>query len=55
MRLYIKYLKILLKSQMQYRVSFWFLTIGQFFIPFSVIAGVYFLFDRFGNIRLEFF
>jgi len=51
MILYIKYLKILLKSQMQYRVSFWFLTIGQFFIPFSVIAGVYFLFDRFGNIK----
>ncbi|WP_174842902.1 ABC transporter permease [Neobacillus mesonae] len=51
MRLYIKYLLIHLKSQMQYRTSFWLLSIGQFFIPFSVFAGLYFLFDRFGQIK----
>lgn len=51
MRLYFRYLEILLKSQMQYRTSFWLLTIGQFFIPFSVFAGLYFLFERFGQIK----
>lgn len=51
MRLYFKYLLILFKSQMQYRTSFWLLSIGQFFIPFVVFAGVYFLFERFGQIR----
>jgi ABC-2 type transport system permease protein len=49
--LYFKYLIILFKSQMQYCTSFWLLTIGQFFIPFSVFAGLYFLFERFGQIK----
>jgi len=51
MRLYFKYLHILFKSQMQYRTSFWLLSFGQFFIPFSVFAGLYFLFERFGQIK----
>ncbi|ODG91532.1 hypothetical protein BED47_07725 [Gottfriedia luciferensis] len=51
MRLYFKYLLILFKSQMQYRTSFWLLTIGQFLIPFSMFAGLYFLFERFGQIK----
>ncbi|WP_445491442.1 ABC transporter permease [Niallia sp. 03133] len=49
--LYFRYLVILFKSQMQYRTSFWLLTIGQFFVPFSVFAGLYFLFERFGQIK----
>lgn len=49
--LYFKYLKILFKSQMQYRTSFWLLSLGQFFVPFSVFAGLYFLFERFGQIK----
>lgn len=36
---------------MQYRASFLLLMTGQFFIPFFVFAGLYFLFDRFGQIR----
>ena len=36
---------------MQYRTSFWLLAAGQFFVPFSVFAGLYFLFERFGQIR----
>lgn len=36
---------------MQYRTSFFLLSIGQFFIPFVVFAGLYFLFERFGQIR----
>jgi len=51
MRLFFKYVSILLKSQMQYRTSFWLLTLGQFFIPFTIFAGLYFLFERFGQIK----
>ncbi|WP_274365677.1 ABC transporter permease [Paenibacillus thermotolerans] len=51
MKLYFKYLLILFKSQMQYRTSFWLLTVGQFFIPFSVFAGLYFMFERFGELK----
>ncbi|MFK9092654.1 ABC transporter permease [Bacillus salipaludis] len=51
MRLYYKYLLILFKSQMQYRISFWLLTIGQFFIPLTIFAGLYLLFERFGQIK----
>ncbi|WP_180954859.1 ABC transporter permease [Bacillus sp. V3-13] len=51
MSIYFKYVLILFKSQMQYRTSFWLLTIGQFFIPFAMFAGVYFLFERFGQIK----
>lgn len=51
MRLFFQYLLILFKSQMQYRTSFWLLTFGQFFIPFSVFAGLYFMFERFGQIK----
>jgi ABC-2 type transport system permease protein len=50
-KLFGQYLKILFKSQLQYRTSFWLLTFGQFFIPFSVFAGLYFLFERFGQIK----
>ncbi|GAA3404180.1 ABC transporter permease [Paenibacillus hodogayensis] len=51
MRLFFHYLLILLKSQLQYRASFLLLTIGQFFVPFSMFAGLYFLFERFGQIQ----
>jgi ABC-type uncharacterized transport system, permease component len=51
MRLYFKYLSILFKSQMQYRTSFWLLCAGQFFVPFAVFGGMYFLFARFGALR----
>ncbi|HEX2926294.1 MAG TPA: ABC-2 family transporter protein, partial [Ruminiclostridium sp.] len=46
-----KYMSIILKSQLQYRVSFVLLSLGQFFVPFSIFAGLYFLFERFGQIR----
>ncbi len=36
---------------MQYRTSFWLLTIGQFLVPLSLFAGLYFLFERFGQIK----
>ena len=51
MRLYFQYLLLLFKSQMQYRTSFWLLSLGQFLVPFSAFAGLYFLFERFGQIK----
>ncbi|MEF2243495.1 MULTISPECIES: ABC transporter permease [unclassified Paenibacillus] len=51
MNLYFKYLAIHFKSQLQYRTSFLLLCIGQFFIPFTVFAGMYFLFERFGQLQ----
>lgn len=51
MNLYFKYLSIHFRSQMQYRMSFLMLTAGQFLIPFTVFAGVYFMFERFGDLK----
>jgi len=51
MKLYFKYLLIHFKSQLQYRTSFWLLSIGQFFIPFTVFLGLYLLFEQFGQIK----
>ena len=50
MRLYWKYLKIHLKSQMQYRVSFLMTTLGQFVTSFSALLSIYFLMSRFHEI-----
>ena len=44
-------MSIHLKSQMQYRTSFWLLSLGQFLVPFTVFAGLYFLFERFGQLE----
>lgn len=51
MRLYFKYMLLLFKSQMQYRASFLLLTIGQCLTPFAAYAGMYFMFERFGQIK----
>lgn len=51
MQLYWRYINILFKSQLQYRASFLLLSLGQFLVPFSIFAGVYFLFQRFGQIK----
>ncbi|OPA75248.1 hypothetical protein BVG16_21870 [Paenibacillus selenitireducens] len=51
MTLYFKYMMLLFKSQMQYRASFLLLTLGQCLTPFTVFAGLYFMFDRFGQLQ----
>ncbi|WP_195575608.1 ABC transporter permease [Paenibacillus sp. 1001270B_150601_E10] len=51
MALYFRYMIILLKSQLQYRASFIMLTIGQCFTPLTSLAAMYFLFERFGQIK----
>ena len=42
MRLYMKYFGIHMKSQMQYKVSFFMTSLGTFFISFTSLLGVYF-------------
>jgi ABC-2 type transport system permease protein len=50
MGLYLSYLKMLLKTQLQYRVSFFLLLLGQTVVPLLSLAGVALLFDRFGSL-----
>ncbi|MCL2404976.1 MAG: ABC-2 family transporter protein [Defluviitaleaceae bacterium] len=47
MKLYAKFFMMHIKSQMQYKTSFAFTFVGQFFVAFTVFLGVYFLFLRF--------
>ena len=51
MKLYFKYVGILLKSQMQYKASFIMTTLGQFLVSFTTFLGVYFMFSRFHSIN----
>lgn len=51
MKLYFRYISLLLKSQLQYKASFVMTVITQFIQPFALFAGIYFLFDRFGSIK----
>lgn len=50
-RLYISYLIIHLKSMMQHKMSFFFTMTGQFLISFNVFLGVYFMMDRFHEVK----
>ena len=51
MKLYMKYVYLLLKSQAQYKVSFAIVLTVQFFMPFTMFAGIYLLFERFGDMQ----
>ena len=51
MKLYNKYISLLLKSHLQYKASFIMTAITHFFAPFTLLAGIYLLFERFGNIQ----
>lgn len=50
-RLYKKYLLIHLKSMMQHKTSFFLTTLGQFLISFNIFLGVYFMMDRFHEVK----
>ncbi|EOD00510.1 ABC transporter permease [Caldisalinibacter kiritimatiensis] len=50
MKLYLKYMSILFKSEMEYRTSFILLSVGQFFVPFLVFVSIFLLFQRFPTI-----
>ena len=51
MKLYFKYLGILLKSQMQYKVSFFMTAFGHALLAFTDLVAIYFLFDRFHTVN----
>jgi len=51
MRLYLKFFSIHLKSQMQYKVSFFLTALGQFLVSFTLFLGVYFMFSRFSQVE----
>lgn len=50
-RLYLRYLGVSVRSQMQYRASFVMLAIGRFLITSIDIVGIWALFARFGSVR----
>jgi len=50
MSLYVKYISIHLRSQMQYKTSFFLTIIGQFLVSFTVLLGLYFMMNRFHNV-----
>lgn len=50
MRLYLKYVSIHLKSQMQYKTSFFLTMLGQFITAFSALLTTYFMMNRFGSV-----
>ena len=51
MKLYWSYLKMQLKSQLQYRASFFLLILGQFITSFSALLSIWFLLQRFHAIE----
>ena len=50
MKLYFKYVKILLKSSFEYRLSITLTIIAQLFKTFFTFLGIFLLFERFNNI-----
>ena len=50
-RLYLRYIGVSFRGQMQYRASFVMLSIGQFLVTGIEFLGVWALFDRFGSLQ----
>lgn len=50
MKLYVKYFSMHLKSQMQYKTSFFFGALGQFLVSFATFLSISFLFARFDSV-----
>lgn len=50
MKLYLKFFSIHLKSQMQYKVSFFLTAFGQFLVSFTVLIGLFFMMSRFNEV-----
>lgn len=51
MKLYLKFVAMQLKSQMQYKFSFLMTVIGQFLVSFTAFIGVFFMFSRFNTVE----
>ena len=50
MRLYLRYISMLFKCQMQYMASFIMMTVGQFLMSFTAFLTIYFVFWRFNSV-----
>ena len=50
MQLYMKYFVMHLKTQMQYKSSFFFTFLGQFLVAFATFLSIHFLFERFDSV-----
>lgn len=51
LKLYLHYISINIRSMMQYKTSFILTAIGQFLVSFNVFLGVFFMFQRFSNVK----
>ena len=51
MKLYFKYFAVHLKSQMQYKLTFFLNIIGRIVMSFATVAGVIFMFARFNEVE----
>lgn len=51
MKLYFHYFMVQLKTVMQYKASFFLSMIGQFLVSFNVFLGVYFMLQRFHQVK----
>lgn len=50
-QLYMHYVSINVRSMLQYKTSFLLTAIGQFLVSFNVFLGVFFMFQRFSNVK----
>lgn len=50
-RVYRHYVSIVVRGMMQYKTSFLFTSLGQFLVSFNVFLGIYFLFQRFHQVK----
>lgn len=50
-KLYLHYISINVRSMMQYKASFFLTAMGQFLVSFNVFLGVFFMFQRFSNVK----
>ena len=51
MQLYLRFFTMHIKSQMQYKVSFFLTMLGQFLVSFTAFLGLYFMFSRFNDVE----
>ena len=51
MRLYIKYMAMHMKAQMQYKLSFALTVLGQILVSFTTLLGMWFMLDRFHGVE----
>jgi ABC-2 type transport system permease protein len=51
LKLYLKYVRISIQSQLQYRVSFMLLVLGNFLVSFIEFFGIWVLLSRFGSLK----